>query len=71
MQDEKPRGGKMWIWNVLMVFSLAIVSVAAYTSLANKLSQPTGPLVLGGVVTFALLPLIGFSATSRDTSLYK
>lgn len=71
MQDEKPRGGKMWIWNVLMVFSLAIVSVAAYTSLANKLSQPTGPLVLGGVVTFALLTLIGFSATSRDTSLYK
>lgn len=71
MQDEKPRGIRMLIWNVLMVFSLAIVSVAAYTSLANKLSQSTGPLVLGGVVTFALLTLIGFSATTRDTSMYE
>ena len=51
MQDEKPRGFRMVVWNVLMVFSLAIVSLAAYVSLADKLSQPTGPLVLGGVVT--------------------
>ena len=71
MQDEKPRGIKMLIWNVLMVFSLAIVSVAAYVSLANKLSQSTGPLVLGGVVTFALLTLVGFAAKSRDTSMYE
>ena len=70
MQDEKPRGVKMLIWNVLMVFSLVIVSVAAYTSLAAKLSQPTGPLVLGGVVTFGLLMLIGFSAKTNDSSLY-
>lgn len=71
MQDEKPRGIRMLVWNVLMVFSLAIVSVAAYTSLASKLSQSTGPLVLGGVVTFALLTLIGFSAKTRDTSMYE
>jgi Mn2+/Fe2+ NRAMP family transporter len=71
MQEEKPRGLKMLIWNVLMVFSLIIVSVAAYTSLANKLSQSTGPLVLGGVVTFALLTLIGFSAKTNDTSMYE
>ena len=65
MQEEKPRGIKMFIWNVLMVFSLAIVSVAAYTSLSGKLNDDrTGLLVLGGVVTFALLALIGFSARS-------
>ncbi len=67
MQDEKPLGISMFIWNVLMVFSLAIVSVAAYVSLANKLSQSTGPLVLGGVVTFALLTLVGFAAKPKDT----
>ncbi len=71
MQDEKPRGMRMFIWNVLMVFSLAIVSVAAYVSLGNKLSQSTGPLVLGGVVTFALLTLVGFSAKTKDTSFYE
>lgn len=71
MQEEKPRGFKMLMWNVLMLFSLIIVSVAAYTSLADKLSKPTGSLVLGGVVTFALLTLIGFSAKSNDDSLYE
>ena len=65
MQEEKPRGLRMLIWNILMVFALAIVSVAAYTSLSSKLSDDqTGLLVLGGVVTFALLALIGFSARS-------
>jgi len=55
MQEEKPRGIRMLIWNVLMVFR----------------SQSTGPLVLGGIVTFALLTLIGFSAKTRDTSMYR
>ena len=68
MQNEKPLGIRMLIWNVLMVMSLVLVSVAAYTSLADKLSKPTGSLVLGGLVTFALLALIGFSAKTKDTS---
>ncbi len=71
MQDEKPRGIKMVIWNVLMVFSLAIVSIAAWVSLSDKLTQSTGPLVLGGVVTFGLLTLIGFAARGKDSSLYQ
>ena len=71
MQDEKPRGLSMLIWNVLMVFSLAIASIAAYTALSDKLSSSNGSLVLGGVVTFALLTLIGFSAKSNDRSMYE
>ena len=56
----------MFIWNVLMLFSLGIVSVAAYTSLTAKIANPaTGGLVLGGVITFALLMLVGFSACDR------
>ena len=66
MGEEKPRGARMFIWNVLMLFSLGIVSVAAYTSLTAKIANPaTGGLVLGGVITFALLMLVGFSACDR------
>ncbi len=61
--DEKPVGFRMTIWNVLMVLSLGIVSFFAYTSLIKKLADPgTGQMVLGGVLTFGLLMLIGFSA---------
>ena len=70
MGDEKPVGIRMFVWNVLMIFSLVIVSIAAYTSLSVKLANPaTGPLVLGGVITFALLILFGFSATMRGGSV--
>ena len=64
MGEEKPIGVSMLVWNILMLLSLAIVSFAAYTSMSAKLSNPaTGGMVLGGVVTFALLMFFGFSAT--------
>ena len=63
MGTEKPTGIKMTIWNVLMILSLVIASLAAYTSLAQKVAdERTGQMVLGGVITFGLLMLIGFSA---------
>ena len=69
MGDEKPVGARMWIWNILMLLSLAIVSVAGYTSLSAKLADPaTGGMVLGGVITFALLMVFGFSATTRRSA---
>ena len=69
MGDEKPVGARMWIWNILMLLSLAIVSVAGYTSLSAKLANPaTGGMVLGGVITFALLMVFGFSATTRRSA---
>lgn len=63
MGDEKPTGFRMTVWNVLMVMSLAIVSFFAYTSLVKKIGdEQNGAMVLGGVITFGLLMLIGFSA---------
>ena len=63
MGDEKPTGFRMTVWNVLMVLSLGIVSFFAYTSLVKKIAdEGTGQMVLGGVITFGLLMLIGFSA---------
>ena len=63
MGDEKPVGFRMTVWNVLMLLSLAIVSIAGYTELMKKIGTPgTGGMVLGGVVTFGLLVLVGFSA---------
>jgi len=64
MGEEKPVGVSMLVWNILMLVSLAIVFFAAYTSMSHKLTNPaTGGMVLGGVVTFALLMFFGFSAT--------
>lgn len=69
MQSEKPEGGRLFIWNVLMTLSLAIVSLAAYWSLQAKIADETnGGLVLGGVITFGLLVLVGFSATLRNSN---
>lgn len=69
MGSEKPVGARMWIWNILMLFSLGVVTTAAYTSLSAKIANPaTGGLVLGGVITFALLMLVGFSACDRNVS---
>lgn len=70
MGDEKPEGASMWVWNILMIFSLAVVSFAGYTSLSAKLANPaTGGMVLGGVITFGLLMLFGFSATTRQQNV--
>ena len=67
MGAEKPEGARMWVWNILMILSLAIVSFAGYTSLCEKIANPaTGGLVVGGVITFALLMLVGFSACDRN-----
>ena len=66
MEDSKPRGMKMVIWNVLMFLSLAIVSFAAFTQLQVKLADKlTGPMVLGGMLTFGILLLVGFTTKVR------
>lgn len=70
MGDEKPEGARMAIWNVLMLLSLGIVSFAGYTSLCAKIANPaTGGMVVGGVITFALLMLVGFSACERNKTV--
>lgn len=71
MGAEKPVGFRMTVWNVLMTLSLLIVSVAAFTELSKKIAtQGTGPMVLGGVLTFGLLMLIGFSAKQSRADVF-
>jgi Mn2+/Fe2+ NRAMP family transporter len=78
LKDDMPEGGRRFLWNFLMVFGVIAALAQAGSSLYTKLIDPTtnrlitpdsGSLVFGGVATFALLALIGFSATrSKDDS---
>ena len=78
---DKPRGLWMLIWNLLMIVGVAGAVAAAYISVTGRLSagfmesitSGTGlagnlndGLILGGIATFALLVLIGFSARARN-----
>ena len=81
LDDDKPRGLRRLIWNVLMIIGVAGALAAAYTAVKGRLSEDfiisatsgtglTGNLndglILGGLATFAVLVLIGFSARARS-----
>ena len=77
LKDDMPTGGWRWLWNFLMVFGVIAALAQAGSSLYTKLVDPatgslivpdSGSLVLGGVVTFALLAIVGFSATAWQSS---
>ena len=78
--DDKPRGLWMLIWNLLMIIGVAGATAAAVLALKGKLlsagfveSISAGKfsgtlndgLIVGGVLTFLLLMLIGFSGRNR------
>lgn len=63
--DHKPTGIRMVIWNVLMFIGCAGAVLQAYAALTTQAGKPTGPYVIGGVIVFFLLAVIGFSATRR------
>ncbi len=77
---DKPRGLSMLIWNLLMLIGVAGAVAAAYLSVKSRLSKgfidslSTGEfsgnlndgLIIGGVITFVLLMLIGFSGRNRS-----
>ena len=78
--DDKPRGLWMLIWNLLMIIGVAGATAAAVLALKGKLlsagfveSISAGKfsgtlndgLIIGGVLTFLLLMLIGFSGRNR------
>ena len=79
--DDKPRGLWMLIWNLLMIIGVAGAVAAAVLSVKGKLSTgfvesiSTGQfsgtlndgLIVGGVLTFVLLMLIGFSGRNRGS----
>ena len=82
MGDDKPRGLSMIIWNLLMITGVAGAVAAACISVKDKLSPDfiksitsgdgvlngtiNDGLIVGGIITFALLMLIGFSARNRS-----
>lgn len=64
--DEKPKGMRMTVWNLLMTIGVLGALVQAYGAISTKINDPTqGPFVIGGVAVFLLLALVGFSARSR------
>ena len=77
--DDKPRGFWMLIWNLLMSIGVAGAVAAAYFAIKGKLSEGfvqsisagefsgtlNDGLIVGGVLTFLLLMLIGFSGRNR------
>lgn len=65
--EDKPTGARMSIWNVLMLIGVAGAFAQAwggYTKVANN-NPELQPYVLGGLVAFLFLVLIGFSARSN------
>jgi hypothetical protein len=77
LKEDTPTGLHRLLWNFLMVFGVIAALAQAGSSLYTKLIDPatnklitpdTGSLVFGGVVTFALLAIIGFSATAAFRS---
>jgi len=66
--DEKPTGGRMTVWNILMGIGVVGACVQTWKS-ASLMSDPeTGSAVIGGLVTFVLLAVVGFSARERITN---
>ena len=66
---EKPAGFRMLVWNLLMGIGVIGAFIQAYGGLATRVEDPnTGTFVIGGVATFVLLAVIGFSARRQDNA---
>ena len=64
--DEKPTGRRMFVWNLLMGIGVLGAIAQAAGAIITKINDPaTGGFVIGGVVTFMMLALVGFSARFR------
>jgi Mn2+/Fe2+ NRAMP family transporter len=69
--DDKPKGLRMVIWNVLMIIGVAGAVAAAFVSIRGRLATNgdlNDGLILGGVITFLLLMVVGFSAKRSGRS---
>ena len=63
--EEKPTGTRISIWNLLMSIGVIIAVAMSYGSISTKIDSPDGPFVIGGVVTFLILAIVGFTARPR------
>ncbi len=66
MGKEKPTGGRMIAWNVLMGVSVVGACVAAGGSIWTKIQGGTGNLVIGMLVVYAILIVLGFILKSQQ-----
>ena len=64
--EEKPYGVRMSIWNLLMTIGVAGALVQSYLAVSKHIDSANGPYVIGGVVTFLILAVVGFSARPRN-----
>ena len=61
--EQKPRGIKMVIWNVLMLIAVVGAVVQAWGAVSIQLGkEETGSIVIGALAAFGALALVGFSA---------
>ncbi len=66
--NEKPRGTRMLLWNVLMTIGVIGALAQAIAATQIQMAKPgTGSFVVGGVATFSLMAIVGFSARFRRT----
>ncbi|MEM8736733.1 MAG: hypothetical protein AAGG44_21055, partial [Planctomycetota bacterium] len=66
---DKPQGGAMVAWNIMMLLSVAGAVVAAGSAVWTKMSNPTaGPVIVGVAIFFGLMALIGFAARPKVAS---
>lgn len=63
--DEKPRGARLSIWNILMTIGVLGAVAQSVAAISTKIESANGPYVIGGVVTFLILAIVGFTARPR------
>ncbi|WP_182867459.1 divalent metal cation transporter [Rhodopirellula sp. JC639] len=58
---EKPTGGRMVAWNVLMLFAVIGATVAAVSAISEKANDPKSfPVIIGLIVVYGIAVVIGF-----------
>ena len=71
--DEKPKGGSMLIWNVLMAISVvgavAAAALAIYDKVMDKQNPVAGMVVVTILVVYVVLVVIGFFFKSKSTTV--
>ena len=70
MGEEKPKGGKLTVWNILMGISVVGAFVAAITAVVDKASNPVCWLCCGYRGRFATL-LAAYGRTPKIKALEK
>lgn len=69
MGDEKPSGGSMAIWNMLMAVALVGALIGAGSAIYTKAGDPkAGPLVIAMAVIYGIAVVIGFAVKRRPAA---